>query len=442
MNVGVYYKLILQAVPVFRFSNHEHGHKDAVPFIYDKIKANLLIRLKKLSAVRRLVAVNAWPLMAFFSILHMLALNGRTVKARSGTSLFEQFKANIDLSFRHGVFPHYYYMYEIYRDDKYDRVFDYLTRPAIKPFGVYQLVYSENSSFVRQPALTDKRLFSDMCCRNGLPTADVYAEFVAGEALWADPEFPALPERNIFVKPRKGKGGRGAELWTFADGVYTNSKGVRADAQSLADRLKRLSSRNTSPLGRGDHGNAESWLAVEHFTNHPDLLDLSTGAFNTLRIVTCRNMSWDVEHIVTIFRMARDRKKVVDNCHAGGLAALVHPASGVLGQATDDGISTRLGWFDRHPVTGAKIEGRKIPFWKEALDLACRAHESLGPVPFVGWDIGILESGPCLIEGNSAPCIEIEQRVGGPLGNARFGELLAGHIRNEGSFEITQTAAE
>ena len=442
MNVGVYYKLVLQAFPVIRFPGDAPSDEAPVSYIYRQIKQDLSARLDRFSLLPKVFAIAVWPFMAFGSIVHMLILNGRIVKRRSGRSIAGQFKDQIDLSFRRGVFPHYYYMYELYLDDRRNTVFDYLIRPVIKPYGAYNLVYTQNPSFVRAPALRDKTRFVQFCRDNELPTAGIYAEFNSGTISWSDPDSARLPERNIFVKPRKGKGGRGAELWRFADGLYTNSKGVSLDAPLLLDRLCALSRRRTSPLGRGDYGNAESWLAVEHCTNHADLLDLSTGALNTLRIVTCRNTAGGIEHIVTILRMAQDRSKVVDNCHAGGLAAMVDPETGILGPATDDGVSARLGWLDRHPVTGAQITGRKVPLWSDALSLAYRAHEALGPVPFVGWDIGILESGPCLIEGNSAPCIEIEQRVAGPLGNARFGELLAKHIRNERQFEIGQPAAD
>src|SRR5262249_8226266 len=84
---------------------------------------------------------------------------------------------------------------------------------------------------------------------------------------------------------------------------------------------------------------------------------------------------------------------------------------------------------DTHPVTGAQITGRKLPLWDEVLDLARRAHEAFGDQVAIGWDIAILDDGPSLVEGNKSPDLDIIQRCyRAPVGNSRFGQLLAFHV--------------
>ena len=88
------------------------------------------------------------------------------------------------------------------------------------------------------------------------------------------------------------------------------------------------------------------------------------------------------------------------------------------------------GWRDRHPDTDAQITGRVLPLWAETQALAARAHAAFADRLLIGWDIAITRDGPVLIEGNSGPDLDIIQRVyGEPLGNARFGELIALHLR-------------
>jgi hypothetical protein len=121
----------------------------------------------------------------------------------------------------------------------------------------------------------------------------------------------------------------------------------------------------------------------------------------------------------------------VDNIHAGGIAASIDLATGRLGRATDLGVATTSRWHERHPVTDAIILGRILPHWPGALDLVRRAHALIGDRVVVGWDVAILEDGPCLVEGNGKPDVDLIQRPHrAGLGNSRLGEIMAFHLRN------------
>jgi hypothetical protein len=134
------------------------------------------------------------------------------------------------------------------------------------------------------------------------------------------------------------------------------------------------------------------------------------------------------------FRMAIGGNVVVDNLHAGGIAAAIDLATGAMLPATNLGTDARLGWLDRHPDTGAAIAGRVLPLWDDVRSLAVAAHRAFPDRVVVGWDVGILPEGPILVEGNSAPDVDIMQRPpAAPLGSGRFGELLAFHLRRCGA---------
>jgi hypothetical protein len=63
------------------------------------------------------------------------------------------------------------------------------------------------------------------------------------------------------------------------------------------------------------------------------------------------------------------------------------------------------------------------------LDIAHRAHSTFSDHIAIGWDIAILDEGPKLIEGNKSPGLDsIQVTLGGPVGSARLGELLAIHL--------------
>jgi hypothetical protein len=148
--------------------------------------------------------------------------------------------------------------------------------------------------------------------------------------------------------------------------------------------------------------------------------------------MSCRNERGEAEVTNAVLRMARRQESVVDNFHAGGIAANVNITTGELGRATGGAWgATAGGWFDRHPETGAPIRGRTLPCWKELIDLARRTHQlAFSDQVVFGWDIALLPDGPCVVEANKAPDLDIIQRVGdGPIGNQRLGQLLALNLR-------------
>jgi hypothetical protein len=163
--------------------------------------------------------------------------------------------------------------------------------------------------------------------------------------------------------------------------------------------------------------------------NHPSIADLTPGALSTVRLLTILNESGEPEAVNAAFRMAVTPSSAVDNFHAGGIAAAVDIATGRLGSATGIGQGGDFSWHDRHPITGGMILGRQLPDWQAAIALAVAGHRLLGRRVVVGWDIGFLPDGPCLVEGNVGPDADIHQRTERrPLGNARYGQLLALHM--------------
>lgn len=129
--------------------------------------------------------------------------------------------------------------------------------------------------------------------------------------------------------------------------------------------------------------------------------------------------------------MPRSPDVVVDNFHAGGIASAVDLTNGELGTATDMGLTADSRWWGHHPTTGAEIVGRVLPHWSAVVALGLAAHRLFPDQVAIGWDIAILEGGPCLIEGNKSPDLDIIQRTTGvPAGNSRLGRLLARHMKH------------
>jgi Sugar-transfer associated ATP-grasp len=370
-------------------------------------------------AARNLTTIALWPIIASTRALRMLRRHGFTVQRITGKSRLQQFAEQVVLAVRYRIPPSYYYTYEFFRPGQPRLAPHYLMRYATKKIA-YQLLYPVATADYEPTPLKNKMAFGRHCRANGVRHVDIFMLFEKGEWIDTADLINRLPEADLFVKPVLGKGGKGSELWRYAGGgMYRSARGEEHDAESLTGHVAELSL-------------AQAYVIQRAVRNHHDLLDLSAGALCTVRMLSCRNERGGYEVTCAAFRMSVNPASAVDNFHAGGVAAAVDVATGRLGPATSLRIGRDKGWHDRHPFTGAQITDRQLPMWRETIDLAQRAHRAFPDYALIGWDIAVLEDGPCIIEGNRGPDVDIHQRTAlAPIGDGRFGELLAFNLERK-----------
>jgi hypothetical protein len=131
---------------------------------------------------------------------------------------------------------------------------------------------------------------------------------------------------------------------------------------------------------------------------HKDLMQLSPSGVNTLRIITQLNKNDEVEVLGTILRISINSE--VDNWHAGNVAAPFNSSTGIVECPAFYMDITKPDEY-RHPITGVKIVGFKIPYWEDALQMAKDAALHNKRNRSIGWDIAVTDDGPDLIEGNN-----------------------------------------
>jgi hypothetical protein len=351
-----------------------------------------------------------WPVTAAAVSIQWLYQNAASVKAMTGKSTLRQFTEIMSLATRHHISPKYYYIYEFYLPERMQQAGNYLMRYETKQVA-YRLLRPKVQT-TGMP-IKNKVAFAVFCREHDLPAVPLVAAFKDGERV-ADVGAGEPPEADLFVKRVFGKGGAGAERWNWiGNGLYRSTHGQELPLAKLLERVATLSKK-------------EPYLVQPGLTNHVDLVGLSLNALSTVRLLTCRDQNGGFEVTNASYRMSANPKSAVDNIHAGGIAATVDLATGRLGPASDLGLGPHFAWHDHHPLTGAPIAGRVLPFWPEAMALAVRAHAAFAEWTVVGWDIAMLDEGPRLIEGNKGPDVDLIQRpLRGPIGGGRFGELLA-----------------
>lgn len=360
------------------------------------------------------VALLAWPFGVMICAVSYTRKNGAIVAERFGRSRIGQFSDQLRLVLTSGLLPPWYYIFELYRPGEMKRARCYLTRGETKR-GAYRILAEARGS---TSPLSDKEAFELFCAERGIAALAVLLSAHDGELRGAVTTPRSLPRKDLFVKPVRARGGRGAERWDYVgDGSYRlHRSGQQLSAFQFLERIRAMSM--TQPL-----------LVQERALNHPAMRDLTNGALSTIRMISCLDERDRPEIMAAVQRMAVGPNETVDNVHAGGMGVPVDLARGRLLQGTDMGIDAHMGWIDVHPTTGGRITGRALPLWDETCELVREAHRAFADWVVIGWDVAVTADGPRLVEGNSGPDIDLIQRpMRKPFGNARFGELLAHHL--------------
>jgi hypothetical protein len=234
--------------------------------------------------------------------------------------------------------------------------------------------------------LSNKDKFASACQERNLPTIPIVAEFLAGRP---QDVFARLPSADLFSKPTIFYAGRGAQSWDYdpLSDRFTNSGSAGLTKQAIVAMLC-------------EQSKSSKIIVQRRVRNHPDMASITNGALATIRIVTCRMPSGDIDMLPPVIRMPTGTD-VVDNFDYGGLAAPLDRDNGTLiGPGIQRDSATAVKVLSVHPDTGTPLQGFAIPSWSEVVELALRAHEAFSTLHFVGWDIAVLDSGPVLVEGN------------------------------------------
>ena len=369
------------------------------------------------------VTLLAWPVLIPILISFYTWHNGAGVRHRHGKSIARQMWEQTLVAVKDSTLPPWYYIFELHDDEKRSRAGEYLHRFETKRFAYEFLrrydggrpVPASRSTYF----LSSKALFTERCREYGLSVVPILLQIQDGKVQGDTLSKATLPRTDLFFKLVRGTGGNGAERWVHLDGDrYQDVHGTTLGENELLQRFKMLSLKRR-----------KGYVVQPRLVNRPDIADLSNGSLTTVRVVTCRNQQGEYEATHAAFRMAQGKTSVVDNFHAGGILSKVDLQTGELDRATDGAMALGpgTGWCEYHPDTGGRILGRKLPLWGEVLDLARRAHTTaFADHVVIGWDIAILSEGPCLIEGNKGPDLDLVQRSHAePLGNTRLGVLLA-----------------
>ena len=144
-------------------------------------------------------------------------------------------------------------------------------------------------------------------------------------------------------------------------------------------------------------------LVEQRVAQHPELARLHPRSLNTLRLVTIVTPAGEPELVFSCLRIGNGKE--VDNLNSGGMSVMVDGGGVLCSPGADkNGLACEV-----HPLTNTTLPGTQLPFFEEAVALVKQAALRVPGIRFVGWDVGITEAGPILIEGNHFPGHDIYQ---------------------------------
>ena len=228
-------------------------------------------------ALAQVLAAIAWPpavLIHLWQIRHFRGPEAVPIKRVPGA---------LWAAMRHNVLPGEYYAYALWQPDRKVNIDNYLySNEAPRLFKLLNRPSQPNP-------IDDKLAFHEMCKAHALPSPEILAAFApTGKLLEFESGRP--PKRDLFVKPRIGVGGDGAERFRWQGVVFESDRGCRLRPEDLGGYLATRARTENRTL-----------LVQPALSNHPELRVGANADLATARLVTGLSTDGDVIPIFGYF---------------------------------------------------------------------------------------------------------------------------------------------
>jgi hypothetical protein len=252
--------------------------------------------------------------------------------------------------------------------------------------------------------------------------------------LLTEPHLPALPElygvidEGVFRPHAAAEDDVLAVLERVGRLVLKPTRGGKGDGVDFLDRTEDGLVLNGDPVNRPTLrdrlGGLDEYLVTEFVEQHDYAATIFPDATNTLRVHTVFDRRTDEADVVrVVHRFGSTSSAPTDNWSRGGYCVPVDAETGRLKRLLLVDGPTRSA-LERHPATGATIEGVTVPYWERVRELVREAAALHRYAPLIGWDIVVTADGPVLIEANARPSKELLQLERGLLDDPTFQALF------------------
>lgn len=215
--------------------------------------------------------------------------------------------------------------------------------------------------------------------RRTLTSIGEVAEFLRSEAIYP-----------LFGKPVEGSKSIGSAGFTHLD--------VEADEIVLSSG-KRF---GVDVLAREIYDDyPEGYLLQDAVPQHSTVSDVIGEAIGSLRMVTV-NDGTGAQLLYSVWKIPSPEAMSDNFWQNGSMIGNVDPENGKV-TTCKHGVGLAARDVEQHPVSEKPIVGLEIPNWQATCDLVKASHNLFPKKGIIGWDVGIAQDGPIIIEGNTNP---------------------------------------
>lgn len=145
-------------------------------------------------------------------------------------------------------------------------------------------------------------------------------------------------------------------------------------------------------------GQSDTAIIQAKIDKHPIFNDYSFGGIPDVRVIVFEGFP-----VMSMVRLPTKSSDGRANLHQGAIGAGLNMSNGWVNNAV---IKNQV--VEKHPDTGHVIEGLKLPFWKDILELAAQCYDMVN-LGYIGVDIVLTpDRGPILLELNARPGLAIQ----------------------------------
>ena len=235
----------------------------------------------------------------------------------------------------------------------------------------------------------------DACMSDKLIFNRIFNDYLKRD--WIDLRITSLEDfkkflknkKTVFAKPPTDFGGHGIR------------KIVVKDIENIDKLYKELKNKKLN-------------LIEEAIIQHKELDKLNPYAVNAFRVVTLikDGKSYLIGNALRI--------NIDDNSVVGCQDAYMRldESGKICSRVVDDLANV----YEEHPIAKVKFNTVRVPYVKEAFEMALSAALRVPEMRYVGWDIAISENGPVIMEGNEYPSYGLVQYY-------LFNDEYEGHLK-------------